>query len=106
MLLYHLISGVWPYDSLKSAIEVRNAVDTGIKPAFQYRDYSIVTLFPNLERLMQKCWNDNPLERPSGSNIAAVMKNASFVCLKNVIAFDTKKITCLQPGTGELHGVG
>ncbi len=106
MLLYHLISGTWPYDNLKTAIEVRSAVDTGIKPDFEYRDYTIVPMFPALERLMQRCWNDKPLERPSGNDIANVFRNASFVCLYNVIPLHTTgMITCLQTGTGQLHEV-
>ncbi|XP_071795301.1 leucine-rich repeat serine/threonine-protein kinase 1-like [Asterias amurensis] len=104
MLLYHLITGTWPYENLKSAIEVRSAVDTGIKPAFAYRDYTMVPMFPALERLMQRCWNDKPLERPSGNDIATVLRNASFVCLYNVIPLHTAgKITCLQTGNGQLH---
>ncbi|XP_022111025.1 leucine-rich repeat serine/threonine-protein kinase 1-like isoform X2 [Acanthaster planci] len=102
MLLYHLMSGAWPYDNLKSAIEVRNAINTGIKPSFHFRDYTIITLFPNLERLMLKCWTDNPLQRPSGHEIAMAMENASFTCLKNVIQFDVDEITCVHPGSGEM----
>ena len=106
MLLYHLITGTWPYENLKSAIEVRGAVDTGIKPAFVYRDYTMVPMFPALERLMQRCWNDKPLERPSGHDIATVLRNASFVCLYNVIPLHTAgKITCLQTGNGQLNEV-
>ncbi|XP_038067103.1 leucine-rich repeat serine/threonine-protein kinase 1-like [Patiria miniata] len=105
MLIYHLMSGAWPYDNLKSAVEVRNAVNMGIKPGFQFRDYTIVSLFPNLERLMMKCWQDNPLKRPNGEDIAGMMQDASFTCLRNVLRFDMEEITCIHPGASEISYV-
>ena len=105
MLLYHLMSGAWPYDNLKSAVEAHHAVSTGLKPRFHFRDYTIIPMFPNLERLMIKCWTDDPSERPSGHGIAAVMEDASFSCLKNVIQLDREEVTCVHPGSGELQEV-
>ncbi|XP_038074850.1 leucine-rich repeat serine/threonine-protein kinase 1-like [Patiria miniata] len=101
MLLYHVMSGAWPYDNLKTAIHIRSAVNKGTKPTFQFRDYAIVTMFPCLEKLMKMCWNDNPLQRLSGDHIAKAMKNGSFTCLENVISLTEEEITCVHLGWGK-----
>ncbi|XP_038074856.1 leucine-rich repeat serine/threonine-protein kinase 1-like [Patiria miniata] len=101
MLLYHLMSGAWPYDHLKPEIDIHSALNAGTKPNFRLRDYVIITMFPFLERLMERCWNDNPLQRLSGDDIAKAMKNGSFTCLENVISLNEEEIACVHLGSGE-----
>ncbi|XP_038074854.1 leucine-rich repeat serine/threonine-protein kinase 1-like [Patiria miniata] len=101
MLLYHVMSGKWPYDHLKTKMDIHSAVNAGTKPTFQFRDYAIVTMFPCLERLMKTCWNDNPLQRLSRDDIIKAMKNGSFTCLEKVISLNSDEISCAHLGSDE-----
>ena len=95
MLLYHVMSGVLPFYDMQNSVETKAAVTSGVRPSLHYKEYSMLPRFFHLENIMVACWQDSPDKRPQAKEIIRYMRNASFLCLRNVLALESDSEVCL-----------
>ena len=88
MLVYHILSGMWPFSDLKHPSEIKTATLEGIKPSFNIGTHKQTPTMPALKEVMERCWNDLPQDRPGGRSILNATLDGGFLCLKKVIPLD------------------
>lgn len=76
MVFYEILSGLRPYNSIPDA-QIPTAICSGHLPQEpDFSDSANGATFHTLWSLAQKCWDQNPLSRPSASNI---LRNVSAI---------------------------
>ena len=67
MLLFELLTGQRPFESLTTTQELNKAVSQGERPLVA--EGNLEPAFPGMEDLMYDCWKQSALERPSASEV-------------------------------------
>ena len=88
MVLYHLLSGKWPYDDLERS-ERMAATIQGKRPDFNFCGYTLVPSIPSLQILMEDCWRDEPRDRPNEKEVIASLSDAGMLSFQQVIPLES-----------------
>ncbi|KAK3595142.1 hypothetical protein CHS0354_028574 [Potamilus streckersoni] len=93
MVITEVLSGHRPYESYTNLAQISKAMKiSGKRPGL--KEYNIESNFPYLEHLMEECWVNSPLNRPSADIIVSLtMRNPRFLCQRAI----------LRPPTGGMH---
>lgn len=67
MLLFELLTGQRPFESLTTTQELNKAVSQGDRPLVA--EGNLEPAFPGMEDLMYDCWKQSAMERPSASEV-------------------------------------
>ena len=105
------MGGVLPFsdehDDQSSGV-IKTKVSAGIRPDFQYEEYSLFPHFLHLESMMKNCWDESPSRRPKAAKALVVMQEAGFYCLRQTLDIPSNKRACLytkQSIQGRKHQV-
>ena len=85
MLMYHVMTGVIPFQDNADWVQVRHLISAGTRPNFSHRTYQMMPQFDYLQDVLESCWQNSPQSRPSASELLEVMRNPSFLCLKQTM---------------------
>jgi len=47
---------------------------------------------PQMMSLIERCWAQNPNDRPSASEISSILRNLAFVCREMVVCLEANRI--------------
>ena len=82
--LYELVAGKIPWSNAKSVAVIFQSVENGLRPALTSpsaasEEQSIVdvNIQQQLQDLIRLCWNQDPAERPSFTEIIKILKDAN-----------------------------
>ena len=67
MLLFELLTGQRPFETLGTIPEINRAVCKGERPLMS--ECNLEPSFPAMLDLMEDCWNQLPSERPAASEV-------------------------------------
>ena len=84
MVLYHLMTGMWPFDDLGQA-ELADATIQGERPDFNFCGYTLIPSLPGVQTLMEECWQDQPKARPGWKEIIQILGDVSSLCFRQAI---------------------
>ena len=68
MLLFELLTGQRPFESLTTTQELNKAVSQGDRPLVA--EGNLEHAFPGMIDLMYDCWKQSAMERPSASEVS------------------------------------
>ena len=68
MLLFELLTGQRPFESLTTTQELNKAVSQGDRPLVA--EGNLEPAFPGMLDLMYDCWKQSAMERPSASEVS------------------------------------
>ena len=82
MLLYQMLTRRYPYHNI-TTVRIDAAVRAGERPGLE--DVPAVnTAYYYLTRLMQRCWNDDPIQRPPTGDIIWSICNSTFQSIMSI----------------------
>ncbi|KAL3867461.1 hypothetical protein ACJMK2_044663 [Sinanodonta woodiana] len=89
MVISEVLSGHRPYESYTNLAQISRAMKiSGKRPGL--KEYNIESNFPYLEHLMEECWVNSPLNRPSADSIVSItMRNPRFLCQRAILRLPT-----------------
>ena len=82
-VVYELVAGKIPWSNAKSVAFIFQSVESGLRPALTFpsatsKEQSIdINLQQQLHDLIRLCWNQDPAERPSFTEIIKILKDAN-----------------------------
>ena len=82
LITFHVLTGVSPAGHDEN-IETNLNVACGDRPSFTFRGYTVQPNFKQMVEVMNTCWNENPNERPSASDVLKRMRVIDFLFLSN-----------------------
>lgn len=68
MLLFELLTGQRPFETLTTTQELNKAVSQGDRPLLA--EGNLDPAFPGMEDLMYDCWKQSAMERPSADEVS------------------------------------
>lgn len=68
MLLFELLTGQRPFETLTTTQELNKAVSQGERPVLA--EGNLEPAFPGMEDLMYDCWKQSAMERPSADEVS------------------------------------
>ena len=82
MLLFELLTGQRPFESLTTTQELNRSVTQGDRPLVA--EGNLEPAFPGMQDLMYDCWKQSAMERPSADEVHASVVSVVGVCVKLV----------------------
>eukprot|EP00731_Ephydatia_muelleri_P005646 Em0002g1822a len=83
MLIFELLTGQRPFETLGTIPEINRAVCKGERPLLS--EGNLEPVFPAMVELMEDCWSHRPSERPAAHEIISRMTLPGFMCRKHTI---------------------
>lgn len=102
MFMYELCTLRFPFEGQEFAI--RESILDGIRPALSQRD--LQCLPESFVDLMVRCWEQEPSERPTISQVVSIISSPEFCSLLDVISFPEQYALICATGYEKEVGLG